>query len=330
MRRLTGRPLAMFAKLLLAAALALASALPAAAGALRSEVAVTGPIVTIGDFYPHAGALAATPLFRAPDPGTRGTVRASLVAERARTAGFALAGTDGLFEVVVERLALTIGETEVAEAVRNELLAREPELDADTLEVAVSGLRAPLLADAGRIEPITVSELAWDRHSGRLAATLRVRAVDGPVTLRLTGLAREMVEVYVAARPIDRGTVITAADIEPQRVARNRLTARQITDPSQVIGQAARQALQVGRPLRAADVEPPLLVRRGAKVTLVYHTGGMTLTTIGQAMANGAAGDLIDVLNLQSRRTVTGIVRSRDQIEVSVARQHLAQLQETN
>lgn len=320
----------MFAKLLVAAALAAASAFPALAGTLRSEVAVTGPIVTVGDFYPDAGDHAGTPLFRAPDAGTRGTVPAHLVAERAREAGYAAAGTDGLRQVMVERLALTIGEHEVIQAVRDTLLARDHDLEAETLDVSLTGFRGPLLADAGQIEPINVADLAWDRYSGRLSTTLRIRTVEGTITLRLTGIAREMVEVYVAARPIDRGTVITASDIEPQRVPGNRRTARQITDPAQVIGQSARQALQAGRPLRSADFEPPVLVRRGAKVTLVYQAAGMTLTTVGQAMSNGAAGDVIDVLNLQSRRTVSGIVRARDQIEVGFARQRLAQLQETN
>ena len=320
----------MFAKFLLAAALAAASALPALAGTLRSEVAVTGPIVTVGDFYPDAGAHAGTPLFRAPDAGTRGTVPAHMVAERAREAGYTAAGTDGLRQVVVERLAITIGEHEMTQAVRDALLDREPDLEAETLDDSLIGFRGPLLADAGRVEPISVADLAWDRYSGRLSATLRIRTVEGTTTLRLTGVAREMIEVYVAARPIDRGTVITASDIEPQRVPGNRRTARQITDPTQVIGQSARQALQAGRPLRSADFEPPVLVRRGAKVTLVYQAAGMTLTTVGQAMSNGAAGDVIDVLNLQSRRTVSGIVRARDQIEVGFARQRLAQLQETN
>ncbi|MBC2860322.1 flagellar basal body P-ring formation chaperone FlgA [Stappia sp. 28M-7] len=320
----------MFARLLLAAALVATAALPALAGTLRSEVAVTGPVVTIGDFYPDAGAHAATPLFRAPDAGTRGTVPAHMVAERAREAGYATASTDGLRQVVVERLALTIGEHEVTQAVRDALLARESNLEAESLDVTLTGFRGPLLADAGQVEPINVSDLAWDRYSGRLSTTLRIRTVEGTTTVRLTGVAREMVDVYVAARPIERGTIIAASDIEPQRVPGNRLTARQITDPAQIIGQSARQALQVGRPLRAADFEPPVLVRRGAKVTLVYRAAGMTLTTVGQAMSNGAAGDMIDVLNLQSRRTVTGIVRARDQIEVGFARQHLAQLQETN
>ncbi|WP_306029844.1 flagellar basal body P-ring formation chaperone FlgA [Stappia sp. MMSF_3263] len=315
---------------LLAAALLALSAAPLAAATLRSEVAVTGAVVTIGDFYPEAGRHAATPLFRAPDLGTRGAVSAHVIAERAQAAGFAEAGTDGLRQVMVERLALTIGEAEVEAAVRDALLLRETGLDADALQVSLSGFRGPIIADAGQGNPVSVETLDWDRASGRVSATLRVRAASRTQSVKLTGLAQEMIEVYTAIRPIERGTIVAEADLAPVRMPRNRLTLRQVADLGNIVGLAARRSIQAGRPLRAIDFEQPVLVKRGAKVTLVYQTAGMTLTTIGQAMSNGAKGDVIDILNLQSRRTVTGIVRAHDQIVVGTTRTRIAQLQETN
>ena len=70
-------------------------------------------------------------------------------------------------------------------------------------------------------------------------------------------------------------------------------------------------------------------MRRGDRVTMIYRVAGMTLTTLGQAMENGSDGAMIDVLNLQSRRTITAIVRGRDQVEVGFAPRRLAQLEET-
>lgn len=315
---------------LLAAALALISASPLAAATLRSEVAVTGPVVTIGDFYPDAGRHAATPLFRAPDLGTRGSVAAHVIAERARAAGFAEAGTDGLRQVMVERLAITIGQAEVEAAVRDELLARQRDVDAAALEVSLAGFRTPLLADAGQSDPVAIESLDWDRASGRLSVSLRVRAADRTRSFQLSGSAHEMVEVYTALHTIERGAVVAESDLVATRMPRSRLTLRQVADAGRIVGLAARRTIQAGRPLRAADFEQPVLVKRGAKVTLVYQTAGMTLTTIGQALSAGAEGDVIDILNLQSRRTVTGVVRGRDQVEVGLARRHLAQLQETN
>ena len=51
-----------------------ASTTALAAPVLRAEVSVTAPIVTVGDMFADAGAMADTPLFRAPKPGTTGMV----------------------------------------------------------------------------------------------------------------------------------------------------------------------------------------------------------------------------------------------------------------
>ena len=62
-------------------------------------------------------------------------------------------------------------------------------------------------------------------------------------------------------RPIDRGGVIKAADVLIERHARADVTRDIITDSEQVIGYAARNALQAGRPLRTADLMKPELVQ---------------------------------------------------------------------
>jgi flagella basal body P-ring formation protein FlgA len=43
-------------------------------------------------------------------------------------------------------------------------------------------------------------------------------------------------------------------------------------------------------------------------VTLVYETPGLTLTMLGKAIDSGTEGDLVNVLNVQSKRPVQGIV----------------------
>ena len=67
-------------------------------------------------------------------------------------------------------------------------------------------------------------------------------------------------------------------------------------------------ALQAGRPLRTADLMKPDLVQRNETVTLVYEVPGIMLTMRGKAIEGGAEGDVISVLNEQSKRTVQGTV----------------------
>jgi flagellar basal body P-ring formation protein FlgA len=58
-------------------------------------------------------------------------------------------------------------------------------------------------------------------------------------------------------------------------------------------------------------------VQRDSNVTLIYQTDGIYLTIRGKAIDNGAEGDVVNVLNLQSNRTIAGVVIGRDQVKVS-------------
>jgi flagella basal body P-ring formation protein FlgA len=52
-------------------------------------------------------------------------------------------------------------------------------------------------------------------------------------------------------------------------------------------------------------------------VTLIYQAAGIYLTVRGKATEAGTEGDVVSVLNLQSKRTVSGVVVGRGQVSVS-------------
>jgi flagella basal body P-ring formation protein FlgA len=77
--------------------------------------------------------------------------------------------------------------------------------------------------------------------------------------------------------------------------------------------------MRAGQPLRAIDLAKPDLVQRDQAVTLIYQTAGIYLTTRGKALDSGTEGDVVSVLNPQSKRTVTGVVTGRSQVTIQVA-----------
>ena len=79
-----------------------------------------------------------------------------------------------------------------------------------------------------------------------------------------------------------------------------------VTDPQLVIGLEARVAIYAGKPVRLADLGPPTLVERNQIVPLIYLSGGLAISTEGRALARGAAGEVIRIMNLGSRTTVSG------------------------
>lgn len=80
-----------------------------------------------------------------------------------------------------------------------------------------------------------------------------------------------------------------------------------------------RRAVRAGQALKTTDLAKPDLVQRDQTVTLIYQTAGIYLTTRGKALEAGTDGDVVSVLNLQSKRTVTGRVTGRGQVSVDIA-----------
>ena len=71
--------------------------------------------------------------------------------------------------------------------------------------------------------------------------------------------------------------------------------------------------------MQVADLAKPDLVQRDQNVTLIYETAGLYLTVRGKAIEDGTEGDVVNVMNLQSKRTVSGTVTGRGQVSITVA-----------
>jgi flagella basal body P-ring formation protein FlgA len=63
----------------------------------------------------------------------------------------------------------------------------------------------------------------------------------------------------------------------------------------------------------------PQVVHRDDTVTLVYEVPGILLTTRGKALESGAEGDVINVLNAQSKRTIQGTVTGPNRVSILVS-----------
>lgn len=111
-------------------------------------------------------------------------------------------------------------------------------------------------------------------------------------------------ESLVTTRTIRAGSLVAAEDLA---LVGTELPGA-LSDPDQAIGLEARVAIYVGKPVRPGDIGPPTLVERNQLVTLVFLSGGLAISTEGRALARGAQGDVVRVMNLGSRNTVTGRV----------------------
>ena len=118
------------------------------------------------------------------------------------------------------------------------------------------------------------------------------------------------------ARNVERNEVMKSSDVVVER----RPKAEVGTDAAardRAVGMQARRQLRAGQALKTADLAKPDLVQRDQTVTLIYEAAGLYLTIRGKALEGGTEGDVVNVLNLQSKRTVSGIVIGRGQVSIT-------------
>ena len=120
------------------------------------------------------------------------------------------------------------------------------------------------------------------------------------------------------ARNVERNEVLKSSDVVVERRPKAEVGA-DAAGRDRAVGMQARRQLRAGQALRVADLAKPDLVQRDQNVTLIYETPGLYLTVRGKALEGGTEGDVVNVMNLQSKRTVSGVVSGRGQVSITVA-----------
>lgn len=214
--------------------------------------------------------------------------------------------------------SLAAGEP-LTEAIARELLgeALQDRQGVGAFRVMIERPHLPLANRSTAATELAVEALHHDRHSGRFQAAL-VGRIDGQTRFRLPvhGRAQALVELPVLGRPLAPGEIVRQGDLQWITVRSGRLQPESLTDPEQLLGAEARKRLLPGRVLTARDLGPPLLVRRGRPVRLVYLQPGLRLTALGTVQDDGALGDLVRVVNADSRQQLQGTASGPDEVTV--------------
>lgn len=319
-------PLRMLA---LTAALLSSMAAPAAAQSaddtlrapvLRANVNVTGELVRVGDLIENAGTAARIALYRAPDLGTTGTLATAQVLSALRAHDVIGVNAGDIKEIAVTRLARTISAKDIEVAVAHVLEHRGGLGDAESLSLTFDRELQDFRLDAANSGAMQTAATRFDPHTGRFDVTFEIPndTLSTPTMLRFTGSAIETVETAVLTRNVERTEMLKASDLAVERRPRAQV-GNDAAGRDQALGMQMRRPMRAGQSLHVSDLTKPDLVQRDQSVTIIYQTAGIYLTSRGKALDNGAEGDVVNVLNPQSKRTVTGVVSGRGQVTIQVA-----------
>ena len=273
---------------------------------------VTSDVVRIGDLVDNAGAVA--------DIADLSLTRSRLHRRRSaaardrgarRPTRLATLDTGSLTEVMVTRASRTITGKEIEARIARALAGQYGFGDARNISITFDEDMRTI-----HVEPTAAERIAGrhasiiDPRTGRFDAAFELpgSASHARMPLRFTGTAMETVEAAVLTRPLNRGEVIKPSDRDHRAPSEGGNHRRCSSAPS------PRSALPPnGRCAPAPCCAPPIsikaeIVQRNETVTIVYEVPGILLTVRGKALEAGADGDVVNVLNTQSNRTVQATV----------------------
>jgi flagella basal body P-ring formation protein FlgA len=285
---------------------------------LKRQATITDELVRIGDLVENAGVAAATPIFRAPDPGETGAVEAFRVIEAVRRYGVVGVDTQGLAEVVVIRPGRIIPVRDIEDAIGRALAARYGLGEPADLALTFDREARPLHLEPAASTELQPTRVVYERTSGRFDLTFEVpgSTLTRATPLRYSGSAVETRNAAVLLHSLGRGDTVKAGDVAMERRPRSQVGDDVADDVSRVIGLSTRRPLRAGQALRTADLMKRDLVQRGDPVTLIFEVPGVMLSIRGKALEAGAEGDIVSVVNSQSKRTVHGTVSGPGRITV--------------
>lgn len=162
---------------------------------------------------------------------------------------------------------------------------------------------------------IALSEQA--RRGGNIYALLFFRTNGREVgKTRLSARVDIHTDVIVASRYLGKHHVLQEKDVEWASRILSLLPHDMLNDKREVFGKRTTITLNRGEVLRAGIVEDPPLLKRGDRVILLVENGSIKVTTLGEVREEGRRGDRIKLVNLSSRKEVSGRVLDAQTVRV--------------
>jgi flagellar basal body P-ring formation protein FlgA len=89
-----------------------------------------------------------------------------------------------------------------------------------------------------------------------------------------------------------------------------------VTARKPLIGKVAKRTLLPGNPIPNNAVEDAKLVTRGVAAQVRFVAGGLRIVGLGMPLESGALGAMVRVKNIDSGRTVSGVVQQDGSVRV--------------
>lgn len=188
---------------------------------------------------------------------------------------------------------------------------------AKPVTASITGTDASVLFESAEPFDITMEHFTKDTRQHSWKGSLVILQGDTELKrIALEGRFDSKVKVPVLVRRISQGEIIAENDIDWIEMSPARIRKDTVMQPSDLIGKTPRRALAENRVIRTSEIESQQVIKKGDLVHMNYQTPYMEIQTVGMALENGAAGDLVKVRNNTSNIVVQATILGQGTVQV--------------
>lgn len=293
---------------------------------LRENIIVSGSYIRLSDLFVNAPVdKADTAVAYAPKPGRRASFDARWLFRVARAYGLQWRPLSADLRAMVTRDSIVISREEIQDNLMAALTRYDLPQNAK-LQLSNHNLRIHVPAEI--MPEVKIEDVTFNNRSLRFAAIVAVgeKNMNASQRVRVTGQVLKMIDVPTLARRVAKGDVISENDIHWIQMRADRTQRDIITDVHSLVGMSPKRHLRPEKPIRASDIQRPILVEKGSLVTIILKKPGMMLTSRGKSMQNGADGETIRITNTNTSRTIEAVVVGSSVVTVLPTGHYNAQL----
>ena len=222
----------------------------------------------------------------------------------------------GIFSAFGANAALSVTTDDVTEAVREAFM--DEGVDAD-MDIEFFGGSTTFALPQDSDFKIMVSGLKYDEVNNKFTCTIDVFSEGQNIgRSELIGKYYLLDGVFVPARNINKGEIISDADLQKVMVRRNRIKDVNITSKDKLINKEAKRMLKSGKLIMNSEVGDKILIKKGDYVTAIYQTAKMQITTRAQAQEDGSKNDRIELQNPKSKKAIFGTVIDSETVQIEI------------
>ena len=186
----------------------------------------------------------------------------------------------------------------------------------DSLDIEVSYDGKDLILPEGNMT-LDFGTLNNSRRVGRIPLIAQVKVDDKFIKrLRMNAKVAVFQDVVRITNSVQRNNIISKSDVVVERVRTERLLKDIPTRLNKVIGKKATQNLQKGKIVKFRDLKRVPMVERGSRVVILATKGSMKITAPGAVREEGFKNSIVQVVNLESKKTIYAEVLSANMVEV--------------